>query len=210
MKKIDENYFVKEPSFEEEDVHSYLEEEEEVLWEGKPNRKSFILNQVLRFLPFAIIFLIFDLSFLFVLLFVIPGVPWWAYLMLGIFFLFHLLPFWFWIYGALSAAKRQEKEEYLFTDRRIIVKKGFVGATVVSLYYDALISVNIRIGLIEKMCKVGDIYIVAGNQREVLEDIPDPYFIGSKLQAIARTKKADVYFPNVLREKIEKDLGHKE
>lgn len=116
-----------------------------------------------------------------------------------IFFVLHLIPVWIWIYGIVSAFKRQKLEEYAFTDRRIIVKKGFIGSKIDSIYYTSLDSVNLKVGIIEKMCKVGDIYIVSEGKNIVLEDIKDPYFISQRLQAIAMDIKSDTIFPNALR-----------
>ena len=124
-----------------------------------------------------------------------------------IFFVLHLIPVWIWIYGIVSAFKRQKLEEYAFTDRRIIVKKGFIGSKIDSIYYTSLDSVNLKVGIIEKMCKVGDIYIVSEGKNIVLEDIKDPYFISQRLQAIAMDIKSDIIFPNALRPK--ENAGYK-
>ena len=55
------------------------------------------------------------------------------------------------------------------------------------------------LAIIEKLCKVGDIYIVADTQRNVLEDIQDPYFIYGRLQKIANDIKSDILYPNAKR-----------
>ena len=99
----------------------------------------------------------------------------------------------------VTAGRRHKMEEYAFTDRRIIVRKGMVGARIQSILYSDLTSVNLRVGLIEKMCKVGDIYIVAGKETAVLEDLEDPQFLYSRLQGIANDIKADILYPNALR-----------
>ncbi len=200
MKKIDDRYFVN-PNLDQESLEACLEADEQILWRGKPYKKSFILSSVFRFLPVAVIFLLFDLTFLIMLGAFFDGLPWFVYIFIAVFFCFHLLPLWIWIAGIVSSSKRQQKEEYAFTSKRIIVKQGLIGSSIVSIYYPSLTSVNLKIGLIEKLCKVGDIYIVAANQRAVLEDIKDPYFIASRLQGIANDIKADIYYPNDLRPK---------
>ena len=200
MKKIDDRYFVN-PNQGDESLDACLEENEQILWRGKPYKKSFILSSVFRLLPVALIFLLFDVSFIVMLCLFMDGMPWFVYIFIGVFFCFHLLPLWIWIAGIVSASKRQQKEEYAFTSKRIIIKQGLIGSTVLSIYYPSLTSVNLRIGLIEKLCKVGDIYIVANNPKAVLEDIKDPYFIASRLQGIANDIKSDIYYPNDLRPK---------
>ena len=99
----------------------------------------------------------------------------------------------------ISSFKRHKVEEYAFTDKRILVKKGFIGSDVKSILYSSIVSVNLKVGLVEKMCHVGDIYIVSQNEKVVLEDIKDPLFIVTKLQKISNDIKADIYYPNALR-----------
>lgn len=199
MKTVDEKYFVNDTRGNNFSIEDSLSSDETLLWKGKPLRKSFILNSVLKFLPFALIWLIFDTLFIVLLVLNVKEIPTIVIVFLAIFFLFHLIPVWLWIYSIISASKRQKIEEYAFTNKRILIKQGFIGSTIISVFYDSINSVNLKIGIIEKMCHVGDIYILSNNQKVVLEDILDPIFITTKLQDIALTNKKDIYFPNNLR-----------
>lgn len=202
MKKINENYFINpNQNLNATSIDHILEKDEKILWRGKPLRKSFILNSFLKFLPFGLIWLCFDAGFIAFMVISVPEMPHFMIAFLCVFFAFHLIPVWIWVFSTISASKRQKIEEYAFTDKRILVKKGFIGSNIISLYYSSLTSVNLKIGIVEKMCKVGDIYIVANDQKVVLEDILDPSFICGKLQQIAHDIKTDVYFPNALRPK---------
>lgn len=199
MKTVDEKYFINDTKGNNFSIEDSLSSDESLLWKGKPLRKSFILNSVLKFLPFALIWLIFDTLFIVLLVLNVEEIPTIVIVFLAIFFLFHLIPVWLWIYSIISASKRQKIEEYAFTNKRILIKQGFIGSTIISVFYDSINSVNLKIGIIEKMCHVGDIYILSNNQKVVLEDILDPIFITTKLQDIALTNKKDIYFPNNLR-----------
>ena len=199
MKTVDEKYFINDTKGNNFSIEDSLSSDESLLWKGKPLRKSFILNSVLKFLPFALIWLIFDTLFIVLLVLNVKEIPTIVIVFLAIFFLFHLIPVWLWIYSIISASKRQKIEEYAFTNKRILIKQGFIGSTIISVFYDSINSVNLKIGIIEKMCHVGDIYILSNNQKVVLEDILDPIFITAKLQDIALTNKKDIYFPNNLR-----------
>ncbi|MDE7100254.1 MAG: PH domain-containing protein, partial [Anaeroplasmataceae bacterium] len=86
-----------------------------------------------------------------------------------------------------------------FTDQRIIVKKGSIAMNIESIYYSELIGVNLHIGIIERIFKVGDIYISTTNQSVVLEDIEDAIFVSNQLQKIAHDIKTDILFPNDYR-----------
>ena len=198
MKTVDEKYFINDTKGNNFSIEDSLSSDESLLWKGKPLRKSFILNSVLKFLPFALIWLIFDTLFIVLLVLNVEEIPTIVIVFLAIFFLFHLIPVWLWIYSIISASKRQKIEEYAFTNKRILIKQGFIGSTIISVFYDSINSVNLKIGIIEKMCHVGDIYILSNNQKVVLEDILDPIFITTKLQDIALTNKKDIYFPNNL------------
>lgn len=204
MKKINEKYFITPPEdINNQTLDSALQGDEKILWRAKPKRKSFILNSILKGASIGLIFLIFDVCFitLMVLGFQFGEVelPIGMIIFLVIFFLMHLTPFWMWIYGIISASRKQKLEEYAFTNKRIIVKKGFVGSTIISIYYDSLVSVNLKVGIVEKMCYVGDIYLVSKNEKVVLEDIENPLFISQKLQSIANDIKTDIIYPNNLR-----------
>ena len=201
MKKIDENYFIKKDKVNfEPTIEESLYENETILRKGKPKKNSYIWNSILKFLPFALIWLVFDGFMIGMMCSFTEGIPLPLLIFLIFFFIFHLLPVWIWISNIVTVSKRLKIEEYAFTEQRIIIKRGFIGANIVSINYSSLVSVNLRIGLIERICKVGDIYLVSDDkQKNVLEDISDPYFIYNKLQKIANDIKADILYPNNLR-----------
>ena len=201
MKKIDEKYFIppSDPKKQDLPLDSVLTAGEEILWRGKPLRRSFLLSSFFKFFFVALLWGLFDGFAIAMIVTHIPELPIPLIIFMIVFFLFHLLPLWLWIYNIISAGRRQKLEEYAFTGTRIIIKRGFVGAEIQSIYYSSITSVNLRIGIIEKLCKVGDIYIVADTQRNVLEDIQDPYFIYGRLQKIANDIKSDILYPNAKR-----------
>lgn len=62
-------------------------------------------------------------------------------------------------------------------------------------------SVDIRVGLVDRLFKVGDIYITAKNGKAVLWDIENPYKVFNMLQKVVNDIKTDIYYPNELRPK---------
>ena len=202
MKKVDDKYFIKpEKDYSEQTIESVLAEDEKILWKDKPRRLSFVLSAILKMAPIAIVWLGFDIFFICVMVSSMGAIPSGLIAFIVIFFAFHLIPVWMWIYSILSASRRQKLEEYAFTNLRIIIKRGFIGSEIKSIYYSSLNSVNLKVGIIEKLCKVGDIYLVANNEKIILEDVKDPYFISKKLQKIALDIKTDIIYPNDLRPK---------
>lgn len=171
MATLKNNYEIKE-------IKSELKEGEELLWQGKPQKASFVLSKSVQLLPIAIIWLAFDGFALSMIFSNTKGIPTGMLIFLCIFFAFHLLPVWMWIYSILTANKNYKMTEYVFTDKRIIAReKGILQ----SYYYKDLRRASVKVGLIDKMFKVGDI-TVSGRRSITLLDIDNPYAIGSKLQ----------------------------
>jgi len=206
--KIDEKYFY-DNSLQSNSVEDVLNDDEKVLWRGKPNAKSYVLAAMLKMLPIAIIWLIFDGAFivgisigmshgqipLSLLGFIIP------------FFLLHLMPVWMWIINTVKAFKEVKNLEYAITDRRVIIRSGVIGIDFKFVNYTEIDSVNIKVGFIDKIFKVGDIYINSSVNSAVLWDVSNPYKIGRALQKVTIDIKSDIHYPNALRP--EENPGYK-
>ncbi len=197
---IDEKYFY-ENSMQKNSIDDVLNSDEKLLWRGKPNAKSYVLSTMLKMLPIAIIWLLFDGTFIvFLSIGMSKGeVP------LGIlgfiipFFLIHLTPVWIWIANTVKAVNEVKNIEYAITDKRIIIRTGLVGIDFKFINYSEIDSVNIRVGLIDRIFKVGDIYVNASTNSAVLWDVSNPYDIGRALQKVTVDIKSDIFYPNALR-----------
>lgn len=197
MKKPNQKYFINEKE-EINSIEKMMNEDETILWRGRPFKKSFILSSILKFLPIVIIWVGIDVS-LIVCMILFMELEWWLLLIIGFFLLIHLMPLWLYIANIITCFRRLKIEEYAFTDKRIILKTGLLAPNIVSINYASITSLNLRIGIIEKICKVGDIYIVYTNGKIVLEDIVNPYYIYGELQRIANDIKSDIIYPNSYR-----------
>ena len=209
MKRIDENYFKVDESMKKNTIEDILDEGEHILWRECPNKKAYILSKTMTMFPIAIIWLLFDSAF------VVGGfygyasgdMPIGVLIGLFVFLLFHLTPVWIWLFGIIRAVKEYKNVEYAFTEKRIIIRSGFIGIDFKNIYYTEVQSVNLKVGLTDKMFKVGDVYIKSNNESVVLFDIKNPYQITSKLQKITLDIKTDIYYPNALRP--EENPGYK-
>lgn len=200
-----------------ENTFSYEEKEtsplvagEKIIWSGKPKKKAFIINKSITMLPFALIWLIFDTFFITTffksgasdhfLFFIIP------------FFAIHLLPVWIWIWNVATASKRWQNTKYYVTDKRIIIKNGFIAENYQTLYYKDIKNVNLRIGILDKLLGVGDIYFdfVPFNNVYTYDnrtyapsacflDIEDYNELYPKLQKVVLDIQTDIEYPNALR-----------
>ena len=203
MKKINENYFKnsKSESNKYTDIKDILNNGEQILWQGKPKKKAYIFSSIFSMMPFALIWLLFDGTFIVSMCAAdaFSKMPVGVIIGIIIFFAFHMIPVWIWLTNIITASRNYKNLEYAFTNKRIIIKSGIIGIDFKNIYYSDIESVNLKVGLVDKMLKVGDIYIKSNNQSQILFDISDPYFITQKLQEIVIDIKTDIEFPNGLR-----------
>lgn len=172
---------------------------ENILYQVKPKKSAFIINQILPFTPFALMWLLFDSIFIIgmikgakedlsILLFAIP------------FFAFHLMPVWIWLGNILTSSKRWENTEYYVTDKRIIIKNGLFASNFQTIYYKEISGVDLRRGLVDQLLNVGDVYIARNDGgRVAFFDIDNASEIYARLQKTVLDIQTDVEYPNALR-----------
>lgn len=199
MAKYNEKYF-QNVGMTNNSIDDLVETDEQILWRGKPKKTAFILSKILNLLPFVIIWLLFDGFFIYTIIAmnIFQEIPVVLSIVIVVFFLIHLMPVWFWISNVVTAWKQYKNIEYCFTNKRIIVRTG-IFIDIKNLYYVDIQNINLQVGLLDRMLKVGDIYITGKFEATVLYDIPDPYFITNKLQKIINDIKTDMIFPNDFR-----------
>lgn len=192
--QLNENYFQPENNDSAKAIEQSLMPGETIVWQGKPQKKAFVLNNVLKMLPLAIVWLAFDAFFIAMVATNFEELPTPIIPMLCVFFLMHLAPVWIWVYRCVTASKRHKNTEYAFTDQRIIIRKGAIAVDIKSIEYKDVVAVNLRYGLIDKLVNVGDIYITATGKASVLEDLENPSQVAQILQSTVSSKKANVSF----------------
>ena len=198
MGNIDENYF-KMPSVKQNNsIEEIIGGDETLLLKVKPKKKAYIFNSIVKFLPIGLFWLIVDAGFICAMA-ITNAIPtkFWAFIVP--FFAVHMIPVWFCIANIVRAGKAWKNLEYAFTDRRIIIRSGVIGINIANVYYADIKGVNMRIGVFDRLFKVGDIYISSEGQSQVLYDLENPCFILERVQKLVLDLKTDVYFPNDLR-----------
>lgn len=199
MKK-DERYFKMPDEMQCNKVEDILDGEESVLLRLRPDKKAYIVNAVFRMMPVAILWAAFDIFFIIMLVStgILAQLGWFALFLAG-FFLLHLAPLWIWIAGIVRSVAEYKNIEYVFTEKRIILRSGLVGIDFKNIYYSDIEGINLRVGILDRLCRVGDIYIQAMKQSSVLFDVKNPYALLSEIQRIVHDIKTDILFPNDLR-----------
>ena len=133
MKTPNQKYFINDKEVV-NSIEKVLSEDETILWRDKPLKKSFILSAVFKFLPLVILWVGVDVSIITCMI-LFMELEWYFYLIFSVFFLFHLMPLWFYIYNIVTAFRRLKIEEYAFTDKRIIIKTGLLAPNIISICY---------------------------------------------------------------------------
>lgn len=204
MRELDENYFKPEENkngkISIKDLVD-MQEDEQLLWTGKPNKKVYILEQFFKMFPIALLWGCVDGLFIGLMVSGMIGgkIPLEMIIFMVFFFGIHLMPVWFWLSRVLTAAARIKNIEYGFTNKRIIIKTGVL-INITNIMYSEISAVNLRVGILDRMFHVGDIVIrTADGKIEVLEDLKEPYMLTERLQAIVIDIKTDIEFPNDLR-----------
>lgn len=180
-------------------VKELLLSDEQVLWEAKPKKSAYILSAIIKMMPIAILWIIFDTFFIMSIIKIMGTFPWYLWL----FFALHLIPVWAWIANIVKSVLEISNIEYVATNKRLIVKKGVI-IDVINVSYADVTSIDLKVGLIDKILGVGDLYVDTKSQDVILSDVQNPYKVVNELQQIAFTSKNDVYFPNAIREQYAK------
>lgn len=197
---IDENYFKTENPMKQNTIEDILSEDEKILQRLKPNKKVLLLESIFKGLPVVLLWVAFDVFFIVMMIKTgaFESQPYLIPVMIG-FFVLHLLPLWLYIFNIIKVMAGAKNIEYVFTDKRIIIRSGVIGIDFKNLYYTEIEGINCKVGIFDRMFKVGDLYIKAYNQSAVLMNITTPYFYLEKLQKITLDIKADIHYPNDLR-----------
>lgn len=188
------------------ELNNPLVDGEELIWSSKPKKSAYIINQILVMMPFALLWLAIDSTFIFtaiasgeissMLFFIVP------------FFALHLMPVWIWLGNVITSNRKWKNTKYYITDKRIIIQNGLIAENYQTIYYKDIRNVSLRIGLIDKMLKVGDIYFDLGNYignqgtkavTAAFLDIENVREIYPKLQKIVMDIQTDIEYPNALR-----------
>ena len=188
-----------------EELKAIVGSNEKILYEGKPNKKCYVLESIFNpLLPFALIWAIIDFGIIGgvvlaentenILFFIIP------------FMLFHLMPVWIYLGGILFTAKRYKNTAYIVTDKAIYVSGGVFTRNINVKPFAELSHINLHRGIFDQMFNVGDIVATSNQMTQRGKSITiiiasvsnyvEVYNLVKKLQTDIYT---DVMYPNAKR-----------
>ncbi len=202
MDKYNSSYYTSYNEYSE--LERMLMPDESIIWKGIPKKSAYIINSSMKMAPFALIWLLFD--GLFIYNFLSAGEMLGSMLLMIIpFFALHLMPVWIWLFNLLTASKRWKNTEYAVTNKRVLIRNGLVGYQYDSIYYTDIANVSLRVGTIDKMLGVGDIYLamhVAINGSKTspaILDVEEPQRVFSIVQSTVMNIQTDIHYPNAYR-----------
>jgi len=183
-----------------DEIKNILEQDEKVLWEGKPKFWPFFFGNSIP----STIFVIFWMGFLFVfwlkagpIVFLLP------HFWVGIFLLFGPT-----LYNSFS----YKNTYYAITNKRVVLQKGWIGRSFETVDFDKITNTEVTIGIFDRllMQNTGSILIsTAGSftytrQGQVsrpytISHIEKPYDVAKFFEKAEYDVKTDIEYPNKFR-----------
>ena len=185
-----------------EELRSMVGHDETILYEGKPDKKCFIMESIFNpLLPIAIIWGVIDLGFLGagmktggMQFFIIP------------FMLLHMMPVWIYLSGVIFSFRKYKNTYYIVTDHAVYVSKGVFAMNLEAKTFAELSRVNLHRGIFDQMFHVGDVQITTNQFTK--KNMPATININSisnysevfqLVKKLQRDIYADTMYPNDLR-----------
>ena len=187
------------------DLKNIVGQDENIFYEGKPNKKCYIFESIFNpFLPFALIWAIIDFGVLGGI-FISNSINSMIFIIIP-FMLIHLMPVWIYLGGILFTIKRYKNTLYIVTDRAIYVSGGTFAQTVNMKPFAELSHIDLHRGIFDQMFNVGDIVATSNQYSEngriatikisSISNYLEVYNMVKKLQTDIYT---DVMYPNAKR-----------
>lgn len=189
----------------ENEFRDILDRNERIIWSEKPN---LIVHLASGFplLIIGILWGIMDIFFISNFMFSGFGSP---FNFLTIFFLFHMMPLWFGVGNMIRLIFVYKNTFFAYTDKRVIVKTGFMGVDYKIKDFYNIGNVEVNINPIENMLGVGtirideEVVVTQNNNRRRtgnrLYGIQRPYEVFKALKETVMDIKTDINYPNDYR-----------
>lgn len=186
----------------ENDLKQMIDGSEKILYEGRPDRKCFILESIFNpLMPFSLVWALFDLAILGgalvttegrnLLFFIVP------------FLLIHMMPVWIYLSGLIFTVRKHKNTYYIVTDRAVYVSGGIFSKTYNQKPFAELSHVNLHRGIFDQKFGVGDIIMTSSQLGSTnvsasitiasISNYMEVYNLVKKLQQDIYT---DVMYPN--------------
>lgn len=195
------------------DLQFMVGRNENILWQGKPDKKCFILESIFNpLLPFALIWALVDVG-IFGVMAVTGEMKEMAFFIIP-FLLIHMMPVWIYIGGVILCFKKYKNTEYIITDRGIYISGGTFSYNYEMKPFTDLSHINIHRGIFDQMLGVGDVVTVCSHTSYngshshsghnahgsfAICDIPDYQRVFTMVRDLQTDIYSDTMYPNDMR-----------
>ena len=178
-------------------VKDVLSHDETILWQGKPNKKSYITKLIGNYFSTMLITgIILGILFLFVYLTSFDII---SCIFFGLMGLIFLVPFILSTIILIPKIVETKNIEYVVTDKKLLYKGGIIGVDYKTLLYTDVNKVTLLVGFMDKLFKDGTISLIGNNNSIKIHSISNCYDLYSKLYKIILDIQTDIKYPNALR-----------
>lgn len=188
-------------------IDKIIDDNENILWRGKPNALLYIVGNPSIYL-IAIIWGLFD--FFFISSFFREFTFMHGFFI--IFFIIHLFPVWFAILMPIYRIFNYGTIEYAITDKRVYISQGLFGRDVNNYEHRELTNLKVNVNFMENIKGLGTIILVyngeGGNSSYSFKSdankfisIEDPYGVYKLLKKVSLDVATDQAYPNAYRPK---------
>lgn len=194
----------------EKDLKAVVGSNERIMWEGRPDKKCFILESIFNpLLPFALIWAFFDFGVLGQSL--LEGSGMGAFMIP--FFILHLMPVWLYVGGVLFSLRRYKNTYYIITDAAVYISGGIFSYSYQMKPFTDLTGITMHRGIIDQWIGVGDVIFglnevyydndgeKTANKLQII-NIADYQEVYKLVTTLQRDVFSDTMYPNELRPNV--------
>lgn len=122
---------------------------------------------------------------------------------------FAAIPILFFLWSFLKRILSYSNTSYAFTNKRVMMRTGFIGTDFKSIDYDKISDIEVTVNFIERAFNVGSIRFFSGRTQtddgtttklyDQWEAISNPYEVFKRVKKVSVDIKTDFNYPNALR-----------
>ena len=144
-------------------IEDYKNEDENILWQGKPNKSVYIRDRIFTPLALlALVWLIFDAGFI-AFIFTKLDIGFFKYIFIP-FIIVHLFPVWFYLGKVIFSVREWSNTEYMITDKALYATSGIFTTNCLRKTFQEVTNVSFHQGIIDKNHNVGDVFVATGQE----------------------------------------------
>ncbi len=184
------------------DLEGLIEDNEKILYEGKPNKICFLFESIFNpMMPIALLWAIIDFG-------VIGGTisnmeSKEIFSILIPFMLLHLMPVWIYLGGVLFTYRKYRNTYYIVTDSGIYASGGAFVRTYNHKPFAELSHVDLHRGIFDQIFNVGDVVITSNqltydnkNDSIIISSISNYMEVYNLVKKLQKDIYSDVMYPN--------------